>query len=255
MKPIYIIGNLKMNFTKSSLTKYLHNLKEESQKSGNIIGVAVPFIYISLAQKILTGTKILLGAQNMFYESFGAFTGEINAQMLKDYNVKFVIIGHSERRNIFLETDSLINKKLINALDNNLTPILCVGESLSDRQNNLTSNIIKSQIITALKNVPKNKVQDIIIAYEPVWAIGTNVSATKNDANDAIKYIKSLIKELYNFKNDVKLTVLYGGSVNYSNAENLFKTASIDGGLIGGASKNIEEFKKIINLKVEKNEK
>lgn len=183
----------------------------------------------------------------MHWKEKGAYTGEISGQMLKSIGVEYVIIGHSERRQYFAETDETVNLKVKSALENNLKPIICVGETLEQREHGETEKIIESQIKLALKDLTKEQIRAIIIAYEPVWAIGTGKTATPEEANNVIKYIRKQIKELYNEEIAENIIIQYGGSVKASNAEELFNMSDIDGALVGGASLNFKEFSEIVN--------
>ena len=182
----------------------------------------------------------------MHFADEGAFTGEISPLMLKELNCEYVILGHSERRQHFKEDDDLINKKVIAALKNNLKPILCIGETLKQRKNNQTFNIIKNQLINSLKNISKNNILKVVIAYEPVWAIGTGVNATPKQAEEVHVFIRSLLSEKYDKKTAEETRVLYGGSVKPENIKDLMKEENIDGALVGGASLSAESFAKIV---------
>jgi len=186
----------------------------------------------------LSNSKIKVAAQNMHYEEKGAFTGEVSCEMLKEMGLKYVLVGHSERRQFFGETDETVNLKVLKALEQNITPILCVGESLEQRKKDVTNDVLRQQVNHALQKVYAKDVKRIIIAYEPVWAIGTGAVATPKEAEDACKYIRDVIKNKYGagIANDV--TILYGGSVDDKNSKDLFGKPNIDGGLVGGASMN-----------------
>ena len=185
----------------------------------------------------------------MHWEESGAYTGEVSPNMLKSVGVEYVIIGHSERRAYFAETDETVNKKIKSALKNDLKPIVCVGETLEQRENGETEKIITTQVEKALKDITKEEVKDIIIAYEPIWAIGTGKTATAEDANNSIKAIRSKVKELYGEETAEEIIIQYGGSVKASNSKELFDTSDIDGALVGGASLKTEEFANIVNYK------
>ena len=214
----------------------------------NEVILCVP--YTDLFYTLLTaqGTNIKIGAQNMHYEEKGAYTGEISGQMLKCIGVEYVIIGHSERRQYFNETDESVNKKIKAAFKNELKPIVCVGETLEQREQGITKTVITSQTELALEGLSIEQVQNTIIAYEPIWAIGTGKTATKEDANGAIISIREKIASIYGKKVAEEVIILYGGSVKPENAKELFTTSDIDGGLVGGASLKAEEFEKIINF-------
>ena len=193
------------------------------------------------------GTNIKIGAQNMHFAENGAYTGEISGKMLKSIGVEYVIIGHSERRQYFNETDETVNKKIKAAFENELKPIVCVGETLEQREAGKTESIITSQTRFALEGLTADQVKNTIIAYEPIWAIGTGKTATSEDANNSIKAIRAEIKRLYGDDVAEEVIIQYGGSVKSSNAKELFSTSDIDGGLVGGASLKPDEFSKIVN--------
>ena len=243
----YIIGNHKMNLDYITLKGYLKALKKVAKNSDNKVGVCVPYVYLKKKKKVLKGSNVLYGAQNMYYKEAGAFTGEVSPKMLIDFNCDMVILGHSERRHIFNETNNEINNKVISALNNNLTPILCVGETLEERNNKQTKKVILAQLKQGLKNIELENAKKIIFAYEPVWAIGTGVSATALDAETICKYVKEQLNKL--FSTEFNFVVLYGGSMSGENVSELLSSPSIDGGLIGGASLTIEKFKPLINYK------
>lgn len=246
-KPI-IIGNWKMNknldqalsLVKEIVTK---DLDESVEKV-----ICVPYLYVNEIRKIFEKSDIEIGVQNMYFEKKGAFTGEISPTMLKSCGVKYVILGHSERRNIFKETDDLINKKVISALENDLIPILCCGETLNERKENKEKEVIENQIKKALLEVDREKISKIIIAYEPIWAIGTGVVASLEDAENMCKYIRSILFKLYKDQAN-KVRIQYGGSVKQENIKDLMKQENIDGALVGGASLDVS-FSKIINYKL-----
>lgn len=243
----YIIGNHKMNLDYATLETYLKNLKKVAKTSENQVGVCVPYVYLDLAKKVLKKSNVWYGSQNMYFENSGAYTGEVSATMLNDFNCNMVILGHSERRHIFGETNADVNKKVVAALNNNLTPILCVGETLEERNQKQTKKVILAQLKQGLKGIELNNAKNIIFAYEPVWAIGTGVSATATDAESVCCYIKQQLNKLYN--TDFNFVVLYGGSMSEKNVNELLKCPSIDGGLIGGASLTIEKFKPLVDYK------
>ena len=204
--------------------------------------------YIDLFYSLLTAqdTKIKIGAQNMHWENNGAYTGEVAPNMLKAINVEYVIIGHSERRQYYNENDEDIAKKVKSAIKENLKPIICVGETLEQRENDMATLVITKQTQEALKLLEKNDIEKVIIAYEPIWAIGTGKNATPEDANNSIKCIRKKIAELYGEEIAQKVIIQYGGSVKPDNAKELFNMSDIDGALIGGASLQVQEFITII---------
>ena len=247
MRQKVIAGNWKMNMHPGEAIEFITNLTPLVKDTKNEVILCVP--YIDLFYSILTaqGTNIKIGAQNMHYEESGAYTGEISGKMLKAINVEYVIIGHSERRKYFNETDDIVNKKVKSAFKYGLKPIVCVGETLEQRENGETEKIITTQVEKALKDITKEEVKDIIIAYEPIWAIGTGKAATSEDANNGAKQIRDEISKTYGQETASRVIILYGGSVNETNAKELFEMSDIDGGLVGKASLNPEKFSKIVN--------
>ena len=236
-----------MNMLPNETINFIEGLSQEIKDVKNEIILCVPYTDLFYALLTAQNTNIKIGAQNMHWKEKGAYTGEISGQMLKSIGVEYVIIGHSERRQYFAETDETVNLKVKSALENNLKPIICVGETLEQREHGETEKIIESQIKLALKDLTKEQIRAIIIAYEPVWAIGTGKTATPEEANNVIKYIRKQIKELYNEEIAENIIIQYGGSVKASNAEELFNMSDIDGALVGGASLNFKEFSEIVN--------
>ena len=247
MRKKVIAGNWKMNMLPNETINFIEGLSQEIKDVKNEIILCVPYTDLFYALLTAQNTNIKIGAQNMHWKEKGAYTGEISGQMLKSIGVEYVIIGHSERRKYFAETDDTVNLKGKSALENNLKPIICVGETLEQREHGETEKIIESQIKLALKDLTKEQIRAIIIAYEPVWAIGTGKTATPEEANNVIKYIRKQIKELYNEEIAENIIIQYGGSVKASNAEELFNMSDIDGALVGGASLNFKEFSEIVN--------
>ena len=247
MRKKVIAGNWKMNMLPNETINFIEGLSQEIKDVKNEIILCVPYTDLFYALLTAQNTNIKIGAQNMHWKEKGAYTGEISGQMLKSIGVEYVIIGHSERRQYFAETDETVNLKVKSALENNLKPIICVGETLEQREHGETEKIIESQIKLALKDLTKEQIRAIIIAYEPVWAIGTGKTATPEEANNVIKYIRKQIKELYNEEIAENIIIQYGGSVKASNAEELFNMSDIDGALVGGASLNLKEFSEIVN--------
>ena len=247
MRKKVIAGNWKMNMLPNETINFIEGLSQEIKDVKNEIILCVPYTDLFYALLTAQNTNIKIGAQNMHWKEKGAYTGEISGQMLKSIGVEYVIIGHSERRQYFAETDETVNLKVKSALENNLKPIICVGETLEQREHGETEKIIESQIKLALKDLTKEQIRAIIIAYEPVWAIGTGKTATPEEANNVIKYIRKQIKELYNEEIAENIIIRYGGSVKASNAEELFNMSDIDGALVGGASLNFKEFSEIVN--------
>ena len=247
MRRKVIAGNWKMNKNIQETETYINELKELVKDTQNEVIICVPFIDLCKAVKTAKGTNIKIGAQNVHFEEKGAYTGEVSPKMLADTGVEYVIIGHSERREYFNETDETINKKLKAALAHGLKPILCVGETLEQREQGITKMWITGQVRYDMEGLPKDEAKNIIIAYEPIWAIGTGKTASKEDANEALKWIREEIEKLYDKELADEIIIQYGGSVKSSNAGELFAMSDIDGGLVGGASLEPTEFAKIVN--------
>ena len=245
-KPI-IAGNWKMNKTAAEAVALINDLKPLVAKSKPEVVICVPYTDLWVAKDAIAGSKIKLGAENVAWADSGAFTGEISAAMLKEIGVEYVIIGHSERRQYFGETDESVNKRLKQALANDLKPIVCVGETLEEREKNKTKRVLKKQILDGFKDV--TDFSTIVIAYEPVWAIGTGKTATAEDANKTIGYFISLIKKTFGAVVAKNLRIQFGGSMKPSNAKELMAERHIDGGLIGGAALKAEDFAGIVNYK------
>ena len=243
-----IAGNWKMNKTPAEAKALIEEMKPLLSKTKWCeMVLCVPFTDIQAAVKAAKGSKIAIGAENMHFEKSGAFTGEISADMLKELGVKYVIIGHSERRQYFNETDEACGKKVQVALENGLRPILCVGESLTEREQDVTMEVIRKQIKIALQNVAVEDIKKVVIAYEPVWAIGTGLTATDEQANETIGVIRAALARKYGKRVADKVRIQYGGSMKPSNVDGLMKQPEIDGGLIGGASLKAEDFARIVN--------
>ncbi|MFX1573112.1 MAG: triose-phosphate isomerase [Promethearchaeota archaeon] len=246
-KPI-IGGNWKMNLGIPedciNMLKKLIPLVEEIYTVDIVI--APPFTVLTSAYEILKDTNIRLGAQNMHFEEKGAFTGEISPTFLKKVGVEYVILGHSERRNIFNESDALINKKLKKALSNDLVPIVCIGEHLEEREGGKTHQIIKYQMNETFKDLTREQILKVIIAYEPIWAIGTGKTATPEQAEEVHIYIRKLLSQKYDKETANLIRIQYGGSIKPTNAIELFRKENIDGGLVGGASLETDSFYQII---------
>jgi triosephosphate isomerase len=241
-----IAGNWKMNKTPSETAVFISALSIKLKGVKDTVICAVPFVCIPAAIKASNKSKIKIAAQSMNYEENGAFTGEVSANMLNDLNVKYVLIGHSERRQYYNETDLTVNKKVLQALKHGISPIICVGESLEQREMNVTEDLVRYQVKYALNGVTENDVKNVIFAYEPIWAIGTGKTATSQQADEVCACIRKAISEKYGKKIANRVPVLYGGSVNAKNASELFAMSDIDGGLVGGASLKIDDFEKII---------
>jgi triosephosphate isomerase len=249
MRRKVIAGNWKMNKLPNEAMKFIEELDPLVKNSESEVVVCVPYTDLFYSLMAAQNTNIKIGAQNMHFEEKGAYTGEISGSMLKSIGVEYVIIGHSERRQYFNETDETVNKKIKAALRNELKPIMCVGESLEQREQGVTEEIITSQTRLGLEGLSEEEVQKVIIAYEPIWAIGTGKTATSEDANSAIKQIREEIAKMYGQNVAQGIIIQYGGSVKSSNAKELFSMSDIDGGLVGGASLEAEEFSKIVNYK------
>ena len=245
MRRKVIAGNWKMNMLPDETLKFIGALSPNVKNTENEVILCVPYTDLFYALMASQNTNIKIGAQNMHWEESGAFTGEVSGRMLKSIGVEYVIIGHSERRQYFAETDETVNLKIKKALECGLKPIVCVGETLEQREQGQAEMVITSQIEKDLKQV--EDIDNVIIAYEPIWAIGTGKTATPEDANNSIKIIRNKIRQLYNSEIAEKIIIQYGGSVKASNAKELFSTSDIDGGLIGGASLKVDEFINIVN--------
>ena len=236
-----------MNKLPNETMEFLTSLEPLVKDTNNEVVVCVPYTDLFYALNIAQGTNIKIGAQNLNENEKGAYTGEVSGEMLKSIGVEYVIIGHSERRAYYNETDSSVNKKLKKALSLDLKPIVCVGESLDQRESGSAKDIVTSQTRLALEGLSSDEVKATIIAYEPIWAIGTGKTATKEDANETIKWIRDEIANLYGKDVAEDVIIQYGGSVKSSNANELFTMSDIDGGLVGGASLIADEFSKIVN--------
>ncbi len=250
MRKKVIAGNWKMNMLPNEAIEYINQLTPLVKDSKNEVILCVPYTDLFYALLTAQNTNIKIGAQNMHFEEKGAYTGEVSAKMLKSINVEYVIIGHSERRQYFNETDETVNKKIKAAFENGLKPIVCVGETLEQREEGKAVEVITKQTELALEGLTKEEVKSTIIAYEPIWAIGTGKTATSEDANNAIKEIRNKIEQIYGKEVAEDVIIQYGGSVKSKNAKELFTMSDIDGGLVGGASLDPEEFSKIVNYDI-----
>ncbi len=247
MRRKFIAGNWKMNKTNQEARELVEGLVKELSGIDSVdIVVCPPFTALSDVKGVIDGSNIALGAQNMYFEEKGAFTGEISPLMLKDVGCEYVILGHSERRGIFGEKSDLIEKKVISAFDHGLTPILCVGETLSEREAGDTFKVVESELRNELRSLSKEQMKKVVIAYEPIWAIGTGKSATSSDAKEVIDFIRKILADM--FDDEVKDTVriLYGGSVKPDNISSFMKEETIDGALVGGASLKVDSFSAIV---------
>lgn len=239
----YIIaGNWKMNKLPSETYDFVKEVAKTTEGAKCEVVCCTPFVCLSEAVKAAEGTHIKIGAENLHFEDKGAFTGEVSADMLLDLGVKYVIIGHSERRQYFAETDETVNKKTVKALSKGLIPIICVGESKEQREAGITMDLITIQIKKAFAGISEEDAQKVVVAYEPIWAIGTGLTATDDQAEEVCGGIRKVLAGLYNENIAENITIQYGGSMNAKNAEGLLAKENIDGGLIGGASLKAEDF-------------
>ena len=247
MKKYVVAGNWKMNKLPSETAAFIKELAPKVDGAVAEVVACVPYTSLAAAIEAAKGTCVKIGAQNLHFEDSGAYTGEVSADMLVDMGVEYVIIGHSERRQYFAETDVTVNKKVIKALEKGLKPIVCVGESLEEREQGITIDLIRSQVKIAFMNVSAEDMAKCIIAYEPIWAIGTGKSATKEIAEDCCKCVRDNVKALYDEATGEAVRIQYGGSVKPTNIAEYMACEDIDGALIGGASLKVDSFKEIID--------
>lgn len=237
MRKRIVAGNWKMNKTPQQTKELINVLKPlVGDEENTEVVFCPPFICLTTAIEAVKGTNIKIGAQNMYFEESGAFTGEVAPNMIKEAGCDYVILGHSERRAYFGETDEIINKKVLKAFEHDLMPIICVGETLEQREQGITEDLVRLQTKIALKDVPAADAEKAVIAYEPVWAIGTGRTATNEQAQEVCGAIRKVLVEIYGAETAEKIRIQYGGSVNAGNATELFAMPDIDGGLVGGAS-------------------
>ena len=241
-----IAGNWKMNKTPAQTTALINEMKPLVKDADCKVVLCVPFVDIDAAVKAAEGSNIEIGAENVHFKANGAYTGEISAEMLTACGVKYVVIGHSERRQYFGETDQTVNLRTLAALNAGLTAIVCVGETLEQRELGYTETLLKFQTKMALTNVTAEQLKNVIIAYEPVWAIGTGITATADQADEGNGFVREAIAEVYGKEVADTVTVQYGGSMNAKNADELLSKINVDGGLIGGASLKAEDFSIIV---------
>lgn len=248
MRRPFIAGNWKMNLNRAAAVALAQAVAQKADACGDGVDLAVcpPFCYLEAVGRAIAGSKVALGAQNMYHQPEGAFTGEIAASMLCDLGCRYVILGHSERRHVLGETDAEINKKVHVALAAGLTPILCVGELLAEREGGKTAEVLRRQFTGSLAKVPAEQMAKIVIAYEPVWAIGTGKVATPAQAEEAHLDLRKLMRERYNEEIAQKVRIQYGGSVKPDNAADLLHQPDIDGALVGGASLKADQFLGIV---------
>lgn len=246
MRTPIIAGNWKMNNTIAGGLKLVEDIKSHDLDKNVEAVLCVPFTDIKSVKEAIKATDIKIGAQNMHWEESGAYTGEISPIMLKELKVDYVILGHSERRQYFNETDETVNKKMKSALKHGIKPIICVGETLEEREASKEQEVVKNQIIKGFKDIDKKDIENIVIAYEPIWAIGTGKTASADDANNMIAFIREVIGQLYGDLKDI-IRIQYGGSVKPENISELMNKSDIDGALVGGASLKADDFVKLIN--------
>ena len=235
----YLLGNWKMSINLPEIEAFLGELKKTKLQKNLIFGIASPNVFFDDLKKMFKLKGWQLGAQNVSYAQNGAFTGEVSALMLKDKQIDFCLVGHSERRTLFFEDDKAINQKIKQLLDANITPVLCIGETLEQYTKKETKRILQKQLKIGLKDI--SSIEKIVVAYEPVWAIGTGKSASTQDIKSSVEYIKSVLKKLYPQAKTLP-AVLYGGSVKPENAKQIFELECVDGALVGGASLKLEKF-------------
>lgn len=247
LREAIIAGNWKMNKTRPEAKSLIEELKPMVANANCGVVICVPFTNLETALQLTQGSNIKVGAENCHFEKSGAFTGEISADMLAEMGVEYVVIGHSERRQYFGETDETVNKRTRAAIEAGLKVILCVGEMLKDRENNITEELISMQTKIALKGVTRDELKNVIIAYEPVWAIGTGKTATADQAAEVCGFIRETIAKIYDQEAANGMTIQYGGSMNAKNAAELLSKEDVDGGLIGGASLKAPDFTAIVN--------
>mgnify|MGYP000540949157 CR=1 FL=1 len=246
LRKAVIAGNWKMNKTPSEAKALIEEMKPLVKDAACDVVLCVPFIDIPAAIEAAKGSNIKIGAENVHFKSSGAYTGEVSAEMLKEAGVEYVVVGHSERRTYFGETDQTVNLRALAALNAGLKAIICVGETLEQRELGYTETLLKFQTKMALTNVTKEQLKNVIIAYEPVWAIGTGVTATADQADEGNGYVRAAIAEVYGEDVAQSVTIQYGGSMNAGNADELVSKENVDGGLIGGASLKAPDFAKIV---------
>lgn len=243
-----IAGNWKMNKSPADARQFILDLKQEAGTASKWCDavLCVPFLHIPAAVKAAKGTKIAIGAQNCHFEESGAYTGEISCRMLAEAGCKYVIIGHSERRQYFNESDRTVNRKVLAAAEAGLRPIVCVGETLDMRDDDVTLDVVRTQVKQALRGVTQEQARRVVFAYEPIWAIGTGYTATAAQAGEVGQTIRECLRSLYGARIARSISILYGGSMNGSNAQELLAQPDVDGGLIGGASLDTESFTEVI---------
>lgn len=248
MRVPFIAGNWKMHKSIAEGVAFIEAVKDQVAGTQVEVAVCAPYILLQDLVKAAKGTNIKIAAQNMHFEDFGAYTGEVSAAMLKEIGVTHVVIGHSERRQYFAETDETVNKKVIKALKEDLVPIMCIGELLEEREAGTEKDVVKGQLLKGLEGVSADQLATVVIAYEPVWAIGTGKTASADDANDMIAFIRQTLAAVYNDEVSEEVRIQYGGSVKPSNIEEIMNMSDIDGALVGGASLKAEDFVQLVNF-------
>ena len=246
-KPI-IAGNWKMNLTIKDAVQFVADVKDKVEREDVESVICAPFTFLKDLKEAVKNTNIKIAAQNMHFEDSGAFTGEVSAPMLKEIGVDYCVIGHSERRQYFAETDETVNKKIKQAFKYSITPILCVGETLDQREEGKTNDIVKNQVVSDLAGLDEDLAAKMVIAYEPIWAIGTGKTATSTQANEVISFIRSTVKEIYGDTVAENIRIQYGGSVKPDNVSQIMGESDIDGALVGGASLKADDFIKLVNF-------
>jgi triosephosphate isomerase len=246
-RKIFIAGNWKMNTTIEEAVELAKSVVEETKDRGDVeVAVCPPYVSLSAVAQVIKKSGVKLGAQDVHWEANGAYTGKVSVDMLKSVGCEYVIIGHSEQRQYFGETDESVNKKVKAAIAGGLKPIICVGELLSERENGFTEKVVEKQILGAYKDLSKEEASQTVIAYEPVWAIGTGKTATPQQAEEVHLFIRKFIENLYGKELAQNLIIQYGGSMNPKNAKELLAKENVDGGLIGGASLKPDQFKGVV---------
>lgn len=243
-----IAGNWKMHKTIKEALQFVDGIKEGVKGTDVEVVICAPFTILKDLKESTKGTNIKIGAQNMHYEESGAFTGEISPLMLKEIDIDYVVLGHSERRQYFNETDETVNKKALKALEVGILPIICCGETLEQRESGETKAVVKVQVEKALEGISAEELSKVVIAYEPIWAIGTGKTASSQEANDVIAYIRSVVAEAYNEEVSEEVRIQYGGSVKPANVEEIMNQSDIDGALVGGASLKEDSFVELVNF-------
>ncbi len=248
MRIPFIAGNWKMNKTIAEAKTFIADVLPKIKDTDVEVAICAPFTLLKDLKEVTKDTPVKIAAQNMHYEESGAFTGEIAPAMLKELEIDYVVIGHSERRQYFNETNETVNKKVLKALSVDIKPIMCIGESLEQREAGEEKNVVKKQVLEGLKDVSADDIAKVVIAYEPIWAIGTGKTASAEQANEIIAYIRQILAELYNTEQSEAVRIQYGGSVKPANVEEIMNQSDIDGALVGGASLKPEDFAALVNF-------